>query len=192
MRDRNFLKSILPLSSELNAILNRIFEVDPSKRITIPELKELISSCERLTTLSPPPQVYTPPYTPVDCGREAAFCNPYPQEQIHPIQQLPSPLISPAGNTFTGPLSPRLSQFSNSSGSSDSDGASVFSESSSISSASSTSSFNHITTIPKVVSAAQHPYVSPNPGAWYAFHRMAANYFQQFQQHAPISQLQVC
>jgi len=192
MRDRNFLKSILPLSSELNAILNRIFEVDPSKRITIPELKELIMSCERFTTLSPTPQVYTPPYSPADCGRDVAFGSIYPQEQIHPIQQLPSPIISPLGNTFTAPLSPGLSQFSHSSGSSDSDGASVFSDASSVSSASSTSSFTHITNISKVaVPAAQHQYVSPSPGAWYAhFHRMA-NYFQAFQ-HAPMPQLQVC
>ena len=196
MRDPNFLKSILPLTSGLNAILSRIFEVDPSKRCTISELKEMILSCDRLTTLSPVTHCYSPPspYSPVDCARDAAFGNFCQQEPIHPISQLPSPLISPVANTFLGHVSPRLSQFSNSSGSSHSDTASVFSDASSASSNSSTSSFTHITNVPKVVPPAQHQYVTPNPGAWYTipsqFHRMA-NYFQAFQ-HAPMQQLQVC
>jgi serine/threonine protein kinase len=195
MRDPNFLKSILPLTSELNAILSRIFELDPSKRCTISELKEMILSCDRLTTLSPVSQCYSPPYSPVDCGRDAAFGNLCPQEPIHAISQLPSPLVSPVANTFSGYMSPRLSQFSNSSGSSDSDTGSVFSDASSASSNSSTSSFAHITQIPKVAPPAQHQYVAPPPAAWYTIpshiHRMA-NYFQAFQHHAPMPQLQVC
>jgi len=196
MRDRNFLKSILPLTSELNAILSRIFEVDPSKRVTIPELREMILSCGRLTTLSPISQVYSPPYSPVDSCRDAQFCSVYPHESIHSIPQLPSPVLSPVAACFASNLSPRLSQFSNSSGSSssDSDNGSVFSDVSSASS-SSASSFTHITYVPKTAPVAQPQYVPPNPGAWYTLpsqiHRLA-NCFQQFQHHAPMPQLQVC
>jgi serine/threonine protein kinase len=188
MRDPNFLKSILPLSSELNVILRRIFEVDPSRRISIAELKDMIISCDRLTTSSPPLQCHTPPYSPVDPSRDSTFGN------FCQISQLPSPPISPVAHSFTGHLSPRLSQISNSSGSSDSDAGSVFSDASSGSSNSSVSSFTHINNVPKIVPQAQHQYVAPTPVAWYTipshFHRVA-NYFQTFQ-HPPIPQLQVC
>ncbi|GKZ72097.1 hypothetical protein AnigIFM50267_008150 [Aspergillus niger] len=49
LKDPYFLKSILPLSDEMICILNRIFECDPSKRITIPELRQLILECPRFT-----------------------------------------------------------------------------------------------------------------------------------------------
>lgn len=194
MRDRNFLKSILPLTSELNAILSRIFEVDPSKRATIPELREMIVSCGRLTTLSPVPQVYSPPYSPVDSCRDAHYC--YPQETIHGMSQLPSPIMSPVADSFAPNLSPRLSQSSNGSSGSDSDNASVFSDASSVSSSSSTSSYQHVPLyVPKPATVAHHQYVSPNPGPWYTLpsqiHRLA-NCFQQQFHHAPMPQLQVC
>jgi serine/threonine protein kinase len=49
LSDRHFLKSILPISDELNIVLSRIFEVDPTRRATIPELRRLILSCRNLT-----------------------------------------------------------------------------------------------------------------------------------------------
>ncbi|KAL2868280.1 serine/threonine-protein kinase [Aspergillus lucknowensis] len=49
LKDPFFLKSILPLSDEMVCILSRIFEVDPSKRVTIPELRQLILDCPRFT-----------------------------------------------------------------------------------------------------------------------------------------------
>ncbi|KKK19239.1 hypothetical protein P175DRAFT_0492326 [Aspergillus ochraceoroseus IBT 24754] len=49
LKDPYFLKSILPLSDEMICILSRIFELDPSKRITIPELRQLILDCPRFT-----------------------------------------------------------------------------------------------------------------------------------------------
>lgn len=153
----------------------------------------MILACDRLTTLSPVPQVYSPPYSPMDYQRDAAFAHLYNQESIQTIPQLPSPIIAPVQNTYTGSLSPRLSQFSN--GSSDSDCASVFSDVSSASSASSTSSYQQITTFSKVVGppAPQHQYVSSSPSGWYAIpshlHRMA-NYLQSLQ-HVPIPQVQV-
>ncbi|THC98996.1 hypothetical protein EYZ11_001547 [Aspergillus tanneri] len=49
LKDPLFLKSILPLSDEMICILSRIFECDPRKRITIPELRHLILDCPRFT-----------------------------------------------------------------------------------------------------------------------------------------------
>ncbi|PWY92496.1 Pkinase-domain-containing protein [Aspergillus heteromorphus CBS 117.55] len=49
LKDPYFLKSILPLSDEMICILNRIFECDPSKRITITELRQLILECPQFT-----------------------------------------------------------------------------------------------------------------------------------------------
>jgi serine/threonine protein kinase len=52
LKDPQFLRSILPLSPELNSILRRIFECDPLKRITLPELRRLIVECPRFTVRS--------------------------------------------------------------------------------------------------------------------------------------------
>lgn len=49
LKDPLFLKSILPLSDEMICILSRIFECDPRKRITIPELRNLILDCPQFT-----------------------------------------------------------------------------------------------------------------------------------------------
>ncbi|KAL4915341.1 kinase-like domain-containing protein [Aspergillus aurantiobrunneus] len=49
LKDPFFLKSILPLSDEMVCTLSRIFEPDPLKRITIPELRQIILDCPRFT-----------------------------------------------------------------------------------------------------------------------------------------------
>lgn len=49
LKDPSFLMTILPVSAELNTILRRVFECDPSKRITIPELRRLILDCPTFT-----------------------------------------------------------------------------------------------------------------------------------------------
>ncbi|RUP44202.1 kinase-like domain-containing protein [Jimgerdemannia flammicorona] len=41
----DFLKTILPISDELNEIVKRIFCIDPRQRITLQELRERISAC---------------------------------------------------------------------------------------------------------------------------------------------------
>lgn len=53
LKDPGFLRTILPLSAELDLILRRIFEINPAKRITIPELRYRIHHCSRFTTTSP-------------------------------------------------------------------------------------------------------------------------------------------
>lgn len=66
LKDPKFLRSILPLSDELDSILRRIFECDPQKRISIEELRELIIACPRLTTTSYNTLPPTPPLQPFD------------------------------------------------------------------------------------------------------------------------------
>lgn len=65
MRSQDFLKTILPLSDDLNSILGRIFNPNPEQRISLPELRNRIMACSRFTvpamsTIAPP----TPPATP--------------------------------------------------------------------------------------------------------------------------------
>ena len=54
LKDRQFLRTILPLSPELDAILGRVFECDPLQRISLQELRDLIVACPRLTNNTPP------------------------------------------------------------------------------------------------------------------------------------------
>jgi serine/threonine protein kinase len=69
------LQSILPLSGEANLILARIFQCDPLKRVTLPELRRLILDCPSFTTYfsstpRPPLQIpensFDPPPSPSD------------------------------------------------------------------------------------------------------------------------------
>lgn len=62
VNDRKFLKSILPLSESLGRILERIFEVNPDRRITLPDLRKEILACKKFTT-SPSPAPVVPAIT---------------------------------------------------------------------------------------------------------------------------------
>lgn len=75
LKDPQFLMSILPVSAELNVILRRIFECDPNKRVTIPELRRLIVECPSLTVLPSSTALCTPPQTPP--------CQSYPYAKEH-------------------------------------------------------------------------------------------------------------
>ncbi|KAK7952016.1 uncharacterized protein PG986_007744 [Apiospora aurea] len=52
-RSPYFLKTILPLSDELNDILGRIFTRNPEDRITLPELRNCILGCSQFTMQAP-------------------------------------------------------------------------------------------------------------------------------------------
>ncbi|KAF2730803.1 kinase-like protein [Polyplosphaeria fusca] len=175
MKDSKFLRSILPLSPELDSILKRVFEFNPAKRITIPELRDLILRCPRFTTTksAAPTPLPSPPFSPVDYARDAAFTGCY-QPVIPSVSPLSAPVFSPPHLELPYP------QYSTSSGSSDSDNDSVFSSCSSVSSASSTSSFTHVSPPPgnklppRIV---PQTYVSPQPiaNAWFHPFIQAAN-----------------
>lgn len=157
LRDPGFLSTILPLSPELDAILRRIFECDPVKRITIPELRELIVRCPRFTTRSnalPPP---SPPisevgdYQKLACYDEtvAAAAAAVAQAEAESYQPILDPcgvvVVAPPSPPYTAPSRSHLRDVefgrksSSSSSSTSSDADSVFS---SVSSASSTMSSN--------------------------------------------------
>ncbi|MCJ1376816.1 hypothetical protein MMC20_008061 [Loxospora ochrophaea] len=127
LKNPRFLSSILPLSSELDIILRRIFECDPTRRISISELRELILRCPRFTTRStvlpptPPCELGYLPKAPVDA-----------LQNFHTFQQHPvapySPALSPAANNIAACSNPRSVSVESS------DDGSVFSTSSASSS----------------------------------------------------------
>jgi serine/threonine protein kinase len=170
MEDPKFLRTILPISFELDAILRRMFEFNPAKRATIPEIREMILRCSAFSpsksaVSSPLP---SPPFSPVDYSRDAAFNACYQVPAVPSVAPLPGPAYS--ATPF---------QHSTSSGSSDSDNESVFSSCSSASSSSSTSSYHNISPSPshKFSSRVPQPtYVSPPP--------LANTWFQPFIQAA--------
>ncbi len=88
-----FLKTILPITDELNDILGRIFNPCPERRISLPELRQRILACTKLTaTPTPSPlAVPTPPATP---DQIAPYVTPF-EEAIMDDYEIESPL-SPA------------------------------------------------------------------------------------------------
>lgn len=158
-RNPGVLKSILPLSHELDAILRRVFEVDPSKRITLPELRDLIIRCPRLTTWPPPVEQVVEPldYIPSEFIPDIFADTLQQHAQDYPPPSYFIPKVEPSL------ISPQRSSSSRSSGS---DTGSTFSSSSSVSSSSSTSSFTHVESEPKE-SSPQPQYVTPSFVPWY-------------------------
>lgn len=115
MKDRNFLQSILPVTDELNSLLQRIFEVNPQRRITLDELHEGLIRCTRLTnqessapSTAPPTPPYSPLETPVD-SPNVASCKSY---EAVPHLDLSAPQFAPAAPTpqyYTPPSSGQCS-----------------------------------------------------------------------------------
>lgn len=87
LKDPFFLKTILPLSTELVCILSRVFERDPAKRITIPELRQLILECPRFTeTPMPVPVSVLSPWVPEQIPQTGVFV---PQQMpLIPVETL--------------------------------------------------------------------------------------------------------
>ena len=136
LKNPRFLSSILPLSPELDSILRRIFECDPRRRISIPELRNLILRCPRFTTY---PAMFpsSPPHE-VDYIQESTF-EPI-SDAVNPFQHYPTLPYTPVSSP---PIRRMIAQHSHltttSTGSSPSDDGSVFSASSSCSTSSSCS-----------------------------------------------------
>lgn len=63
-RSPDFLKTILPITDELNDILGRIFVRNPDERITLPELRARILACSRFTEQPAAMPLPTPPASP--------------------------------------------------------------------------------------------------------------------------------
>lgn len=63
-RSQDFLKTILPVSDELNGILGRIFTRNPDQRISLAELRARILACHRFTEQSADTLPPSPPASP--------------------------------------------------------------------------------------------------------------------------------
>jgi serine/threonine protein kinase len=185
MKDPKFLRSILPLSPELDDTLKRVFELDPAQRITIPELRVRIQQCPTFTTGSSqsvepekvPARLPSPPYQAEEYARDAAFIRKPDVPVALPALNAalpPSPPPSPghfAGVQFVHPAVSNCSTGSNSS--------SVFSACSSASSVSSTSSYILAPSPQKVPSPMFQQCVPPQPvHPWYAHFAPIAKTFQ--------------
>jgi serine/threonine protein kinase len=124
LQDRNFLKTILPLSSELDTILQRVFEINPEKRVKIPELRSMIFQCQNFT-----PRIRTPPPAQKEPSTDVYTISPF-----SPYNTTYDQITESQGPCYYGP---NISQMTASSESSGSDGGSLFSTTSSASSSSS-------------------------------------------------------
>lgn len=169
MQNRGYLKTMLPsLSDELDLILRRIFELNPSKRITLPELRELILRCPRFTRQAAAlPVTPVPSYVAYGYQPGLTINTKYSPDIMCNLQQPNVAIQSAPLSPPPSPMDGRFSQLSTSSGSSGSRSGSVFSSSSSVSSASSTSSFTHISTPAKAVPPVDQPPYVPYQNSWY-------------------------
>jgi serine/threonine protein kinase len=77
-RNPEFLKTILPLSDELNDILGMIFARNPEERITIGQLKYRISQCTSFSAPLQAQQLPTPPQSPCQVAFEPECSSPSP------------------------------------------------------------------------------------------------------------------
>jgi serine/threonine protein kinase len=60
VRSQDFLKTILPLTDELNDILGRIFNPNPDHRVTLSELRNRIIACSQFTVPAAPSMATMP------------------------------------------------------------------------------------------------------------------------------------
>lgn len=104
-RSSDFLKTILPLSDELNDILGRVFSRSPEQRITLSELRNRILACPRFTV----PVVSAPQALPSPVSAE-------PADYVYGDAPL-------SGFNFDAPLSPASSDSDDASTCSSDDGS---------------------------------------------------------------------
>lgn len=151
LRDPEFLKTILPLTDELDMILRRVFECNPTKRITIPELRHMIMQCSAFTTRSSSTPSLVVPAQQQAIQYDVYNTLPYQEANLYPI-------APQAADQYQ-----YTPEFSNS------DHGSVYSSTSSYSSCSSYGSYAQVST--PVYEAPPAPtvhYVSPPQSSWYS------------------------
>lgn len=88
LNDDRFLEKIMPISHELNNILNRVFHINPSNRLTLEEFRDLIVNCPSLSRPSRP-TIYQPQPSPFAPPQYLATPIPSPNLSIIP----PSPPV---------------------------------------------------------------------------------------------------
>ncbi|KAI9798457.1 MAG: hypothetical protein M1825_005364 [Sarcosagium campestre] len=159
LKDPQFLRTILPLSPELDSILRRIFECDPRKRITIPELRQLILQCPRFTTSH-----NTSTISDADGLDHEASCFDEVIFQQDPVPKQPPNATSTVSQhpESSLPCTLEYSHLTDSSDTSLSDGGSLFSELS-VGSSSSSSSKPGPAPAPANAQAPLAKYLPPQP-----------------------------
>lgn len=95
LKDPKFLRTILPISIELDCILRRVFESDPQKRISLQELRDLIVACPQLTTS----------YTALPPSPPPSPCNYTDTLECANYALPPSPPITPPPQRYPAPYS---------------------------------------------------------------------------------------
>ena len=98
VKDRSYLQSILPVSDELNYILQRIFEIDPSRRASLDELYDLILHCPRFTQALPGSSFSSPSYSPVSSVVDLPLTPPY-----SPLESAANISLDPASDSLDIP-----------------------------------------------------------------------------------------
>lgn len=101
LRDNNFLWNVLPISAEANAIIKRIFTIDPLCRITLQELKEEIV---RVNTFFRGHQDMKIPTKVTSAEQPIEYIDSGWQIESDPLPaQTPRP-ITPEGGLYTSPV----------------------------------------------------------------------------------------
>ncbi|KFY25169.1 hypothetical protein V493_04787 [Pseudogymnoascus sp. VKM F-4281 (FW-2241)] len=106
LADRQFLKTILPLSDELNQILNMVFEIDPSRRISLAELRHRIVTCPAFTksaatTTTPTATTAVPATVPVIQVTADAFVDSDSDLDVYSAALSPASTISEEGSMIS-------------------------------------------------------------------------------------------
>lgn len=92
---RRFFRTILPgISKSLDRILIRIFCLDPAKRITLPELRNMILACRLFTVSSTSSSTTSATATPQDCKP----MTPPPSSQIQCSKSFESTMLAYIGD----------------------------------------------------------------------------------------------
>jgi len=99
LKDRKFLRTILPISQELNSILVRVFEPNPLKRISLQELRLRIMNCRNLTVKTNP--MDSPPLSEVS---DASECQISEEFNLPPVKGAASEIATPPD---TAPATPQ-------------------------------------------------------------------------------------
>lgn len=101
LKDPRMLRTILPLSPELDSILRLVFEVNPQKRITIPQLRHRIRACRRFT--GGPGPIHSPPLSEVSDSSDLVDPDVFqlPDGRYH--SQPPAGVFTPASTPATTP-----------------------------------------------------------------------------------------
>jgi hypothetical protein len=111
IRDRNYLCLVLPISKGANAILNRIFTLNPLHRITLPELREEILKLDTFFVsgqeLDSTPQSATKSHGARSCSVDVAIPGAYVDNEggaADPDEAyiFPSPEVEDVSKTHAG------------------------------------------------------------------------------------------